>query len=146
MLTEQEAISLQTPIAAVQVLCIRPRIEDSQAGHLIELVRIQAVTRKEARTAVLGKDPLVDKIAQGLLTKIQELQGTDPLYTRIKKEITTKISIKSKEGIYTNTSYNGYFLDQKGLLLYKGRVIVPAQKALTQELLYLYHDNQLAGH
>ena len=57
-----------------------------------------------------------------------------------------KISIKSKEGIYTNTGRDGYFLHQKGLLLYKGRVVVPAQKALTQELLYLYHDDQLAGH
>jgi hypothetical protein len=141
VLTERDAVGLRTPIATVQVLCATPRAEDSEAGHLIKLVKIQAVTRKEARTVVLGEDPLVDETAQGLLTKIHELQGTDPLCTRIRKEITTKISIKSKERI--STSRDGYFLDQKGLLLYKGRVVVPAQKVLTQELLYLYRLLQL---
>jgi hypothetical protein len=90
---------------------VTPRAEDSEASHLIELVRIQAVTRKEARTVVLGEDPLVDETVQGLLNKIYKLQATDPLYIRIKKEITIKISIKSKEGIFINTSRDGYFLD-----------------------------------
>jgi hypothetical protein len=31
-------------------------------------------------------------------------------------------------------------------LKYQNRVVVPAQKALTQELLYLYHDDQFGGH
>ena len=44
------------------------------------------------------------------------------------------------------TSQEGYTLNQQGLLCYKGRAVVPAQKALTQELLYLYHDDQFAGH
>jgi hypothetical protein len=160
-LTEREAVGPWTPIATVQALCATPRAEDSEAGHLLELVRIQAVTRSEARKAVLGENPLVDETAQGLLSKITELQSTDPLCMRIRREISTstdplririrreistKISTKSQEGTSTRNSREGYLLDQIGLLWYKGRVIVPAQKALTQELLYLYHDDQFAGH
>ena len=44
------------------------------------------------------------------------------------------------------TSQEGYTLNKQGLLCYKGRALVPTQKALIQELLYLYHDNQFAGH
>ena len=55
-----------------------PRAEDSEAGHLIKLVRMQAVTRKEARRAVQGENPLVDKTAEGLLDQILLLQGSDP--------------------------------------------------------------------
>jgi hypothetical protein len=147
---EREAVSLWTPIATVQALCAMPRAEDSEAGHLLELVRIQAVTRSKARKAVLGKDPLADETAQRLLSKITKLQSTDPLCIWIRREISikisTKISTKSQEGTSTENSREGYLLDQTGLLWYKGRVIVPAQKALTQELLYLYHDNQFAGH
>lgn len=146
VLTEREAVGLRTPIATVQVLCATPRAEDSEAGHLLELVKIQAVTRKQARQIVLDENPLVDETAQGLLTKIHELQGTDPLCIRIKKDITTKPSTKSKKTTCTNVSRDGYFEDENGLLLYKGKVVIPTQKALIQELLYLYHDDQLAGH
>ena len=76
---EQDAVGLRTPIATVQVLCATPRAEDSKAGHLLELVRIQVVTRREARQAVLSESPLVDKTAQDLLSKITELQRTNPL-------------------------------------------------------------------
>jgi len=49
---DKGAVSLWTPIATVQVLCVLPRAEDSEAGHLLKLVRLQAVTRKEAKKAV----------------------------------------------------------------------------------------------
>jgi hypothetical protein len=51
--TVEGAVGLfsKTPIATVQVLCALPRAEDSEVGHLLELVRLQAVTRKEAKKA-----------------------------------------------------------------------------------------------
>jgi hypothetical protein len=137
LLTDKEAIGpcLRTPVATVQVLIsATPRAEDSEAGHLIELVRLQAVTRKEARKATKGENPLVDETAEGLLDLILQSQGTDPLCTRLKKEL----------GI--NSGREGYFISQGGLLFYKGRIVVPLQKSLIQELLYLYHDDQFSGH
>ncbi len=52
--TGKEAVGLcsKTPIATVQVLCALLRAEDSKAGHLLELVRLQAVTRKDAKNTV----------------------------------------------------------------------------------------------
>ena len=52
--TSKEAVGLcsKTPIATIQVLCVLPRAEDSKASHLLELVRLQAVTRKDAKNAV----------------------------------------------------------------------------------------------
>ena len=89
LLHNKEAVGSQTPIATVQVLCASPRAEDSEAGHLLELVRLQAVTRKEAKAATKGESPLVDKTAEGLLDLILQSQGTDPLCTRLKKELGT---------------------------------------------------------
>jgi hypothetical protein len=87
--TVEEAVGscLRTPIATVQVLCALPRAEDSEAGHLLELVKIQAVTRREAKEATQGESPLVDEIVEGLLNLILKSQGTDPLCTRLKKEL-----------------------------------------------------------
>ena len=82
---EREAVGLRTLIAIVQVLCAMPRVEDNKAGHLLELIRIQAVTRREARKAVLSENPLVDKTALGLLDLILKSQGTDPLCTRLRR-------------------------------------------------------------
>ena len=47
---------------------------------------------------------------------------------------------------YEGTGRKGYTLDQRGLLCYKGKAVVPEQKSLIQELMYLYHDDQFAGH
>ena len=70
LLDSKEAVGPRTPIATVQVLCATPRAEDSEAGHLIELVRLQAVTRKGAKEAAQGESPLVDKTALDLLDLI----------------------------------------------------------------------------
>jgi hypothetical protein len=133
-LNNKEAIGLQTSIATVQVLCASPRAEDSEAGHLLELVRLQAVTRKEAKEATKGESPLVDKTAEGLLDLILQSQGTDPLCIRLRKELDT------------NLGREGYFTGRKGLLFYKGKIVVLFQKSLIQELLYLYYNNQFSGH
>ena len=123
--------------------------EDSKAGHLLKLVRLQAVTRREAKKATQGESPLVTETAPGLLDQILQSQGTDPLCTRLKKELCTTSQnghLSQKSHVNQGTSREGYTLNQQGLLCYKGRAVVPAQKALIQELLYLYHDDQLAGH
>ena len=111
-----------------------PQAEDSKASYLLELVRLQAVTRKEAKRATQGESPLVDKTVEGLLDLILQSQGTDPLCTRLRKELST------------TSGREGYSIGQRGLLYYKERVVVPSQKSLIQELLYLYHDDQFSGH
>jgi len=111
-----------------------PRAEDSEAGHLLELVRAQVVTRRDARKAAQDENPLVDETAEGLLNLILKSQGTDPLCTRLKKELDT------------DSGRKGYSISQGGLLYYKGRIVVPLQKSLLQELLYIYHDDQFSGH
>ena len=70
--TVKEAVGpfSRTPIATVQVLCAMPRAEDSEAGHLLELVRLQAVTRRQAKNAAQGESPLVNQTALGLLDLI----------------------------------------------------------------------------
>ena len=49
--SDEGAVSQWTPIATVQVLCALPMAEDSEAGHLLKLVRLQAITRREAKKA-----------------------------------------------------------------------------------------------
>ena len=50
-----------------------PIAEDSEAGHLLELVRLQTVTRQGARKATQNENPLVNKTATDLLATIREL-------------------------------------------------------------------------
>jgi hypothetical protein len=169
-LDNRDAVGSRTPTRTVQVLCASPRAEDSETGHLIELVRLQAVTRREAKKATRDEDPLSQKTAPGLIDLILKSQGTDPLCIRLKKELRKGLGQEGSsqkptgyEGLrqqpgsdqegssrlkadYEGTGRKGYTLDQKGLLSYQGRAVVPLQKALIQELLYLYHDDQLAGH
>ena len=135
-LDNRDTIGLRTPTATVQVLCALPRAEDKEVGHLLELVRLQATTRREAKIATQEEKPLSEKTAPTLLATIRELQGTDPLCIRLRKEL---LSPKGD-------SRKGYSLDQEGLLFHKERVLVPYQKSLIQELLYLYHDDQFTGH
>ena len=46
--------------------------EDTEAGHLLDVIRIQAVTRQEARKAAQGEHPLGQTV-NGLLAIICEL-------------------------------------------------------------------------
>ena len=48
---KRDAVGLRTPVATAQVFCVLPKAEGSEVGHLLELVRLQAVTRREARKA-----------------------------------------------------------------------------------------------
>ena len=101
---------------------------DDEADHL-QLARMQAVTRKRARSTVWGESPLDEKTTEGLLSQVKKLQGEDPLFLRLRKEC------------HSGKARNSYELSQlDGLLRYKDKVDIPQQKALTQELLYLYHD------
>ena len=104
---------------------------DSKANHLLHLAQIQTITRKEARAATLGENPSECETAEILLAKIQELQQTDPLCRRLRKEISTEISTKSQEGISMTSRQKGYSIGCDGLLFYKGRVVILTQKALT---------------
>ena len=141
--------------------------ENTEAGHLVKLIKIQAITRKGAKMAAWDEHPLAAETAPGLLDLILKFQGTDPLCTRLKKELVIISSqnghlslqgrmsqepisrqsghVTQKGHMSRGVSREGYTLEQ-GLLCYKGRAVVPAQKALIQELLYLYHNDQFAGH
>ena len=55
------------------MFCVLPIAEDSKAGHLLELVRLQAVTRQEARKATQNKNLLADKTVIDLLATIRAL-------------------------------------------------------------------------
>jgi hypothetical protein len=101
-----------------------PRAEDSKAGHLLKLVRLQAVTRREAKKATQEENPLVEKTAPNLTTLILKSQGTNPLCVKLKKELGQ--SGQDHSAPTGQNSREGYTLDQRGLLFYKDRVVVPA--------------------
>ena len=60
---------------------------DSEAGHLLELVRAQTVTKGQARKAAQKKHLFAAESAPGLIDLILKSQGTDPLCYRLKKEL-----------------------------------------------------------
>jgi hypothetical protein len=71
------------------VLAIIARFKsfDSKAGHLLELVQIQAITRGEAKNAAQEEHPFAKEPARGLIDLILKSQGTNPLCCRLKKEL-----------------------------------------------------------
>ena len=102
--------------------------------------------------AAQNEDPLSTETAprSSLLDLIFKHQGTDPLCIQLKKELRQPDSDQSGsrwlKASDEGASLKGYTLDQQGILYYRGRVLVPQQKALIQELLYLYYDDQFTGH
>jgi hypothetical protein len=47
-----------------------PRAEDNKASHLLKLIRIQVVTRQEAKHIAKQENPLVKKTAPNLINLI----------------------------------------------------------------------------
>ena len=127
--------ALSTTIAGFKLL--RADSTDDEASHLIDVVRLQVVTRGQAKMAAQNEDPLSTEAAprSSLLDLIFKYQGTDPLCIQLKKELRqqpdsgqeySRQLTASDEGV----SPKGYTLDQRGILYYRGRVLVPQQKAL----------------
>jgi hypothetical protein len=109
---------------------------------------MQAITRGEAKKAAREKHPFAKKPARGLINLILKSQGTDPLCYKLTKELQLSQKLGSgqegssqRDASYEGTGRQGYTLDQQGLLRYKGKAVVPMQKTLIQELLYLYHND-----
>jgi len=126
--------------------------ENIKADHLVKLIKIQAIIKKETKIAAWNKHPLAAKTAPGLLDLILKSQGINLLCIRLKKELVIILSqnghlslkgrinqepiscqsghVSQKGHMSRGVSREGYALDQLGLLCYKGRAVVPAQKAL----------------
>ena len=79
--------ALSTTIAGFKLL--RADGTDDEAGHLIDVVRLQVVTRVQAKAAAQNEDPLSIETAprSSLLDLIFKHQGTDPLCIQLKKEL-----------------------------------------------------------
>jgi hypothetical protein len=80
--------ALNTTIAGFKLLRADSTIDD-EAGHLIDVVRLQVVTRGQAKEATQNEDPLSTETApkSSLLDLSFQHQGTDPLCIRLKKEL-----------------------------------------------------------
>ena len=79
--------TLSTIIAGFKLL--RADGTDDEAGHLIDVVRLQVVTRGQAKTATQNENPLSTETAlrSSLLDLIFKHQGTDPLCIQLQKEL-----------------------------------------------------------
>ena len=62
---------------------------NNKAGYLIDIVRLQVVTRGQAKTATQNENPLSIETAprSSLLDLIFKHQGTNLLYIQLKKEL-----------------------------------------------------------
>jgi hypothetical protein len=62
-------------------------IGNLEAGHLIEYIKSQSVTRQAAKKAAKAEEPLVQEISLSLVDLIRTSQGIDPLCIKLKKEL-----------------------------------------------------------
>ena len=130
-------VLLQAPTPQLFPDCIS---EGEETDHLLRVLSIQAVTRREARTACHGKsqvksqsDKSEQTISQDLTSLIQKHQPSDPSLERILKDLDAGLARK------------GYHV-KDGLLFREKQIVVPQQRALIDELLYVYYDDDLASH
>ena len=98
--------ALSTTIAGFKLL--RADSTDDKAGHLIDIVRLQVVTRGQAKTAAQNKDPLSTETVprSSLLDLIFKHQGTDPLCIQLKKEL--KLGQGQESSNQKTTGYKGF--------------------------------------
>ena len=107
-----------------------------EADHLLSIVKIQKITRHRAREAARNEVPRQKDVCEGLRQLVAASQRDDPFSRRVLKELATP------EG----TTRAHYSISTDELLLYKRRLYIPQQRSLIHELMYLHHDDSLAGH
>jgi hypothetical protein len=95
------------------------------------------VPRSLARVLV-GSEPAI--VAADLLTEVQQLQQRDALAV---KHIA---DLESEESTRRRSKAQVWRLDERQVLRYKGRVYIPDEPALRQEILFQNHDTHMAGH
>ena len=115
----------------------RQRSDDGALQPLLRVANVQAIIpRSVARDVV--EEPYSD--AQGpLKSLIQELQSKDSWVNRFKDNDgaqTGRLRFPNKD----------WSLGEDNLLRYKGRIYVPEDPALRQEIIAKCHDDPLAGH
>jgi hypothetical protein len=62
-------------------------IGNLEAGHLIEYIKLQLVTKQATKRAAKVEEPLVQEMSLSLVDLIRTSQGTDPLCIKLKKEL-----------------------------------------------------------
>ncbi|KAL4324042.1 hypothetical protein GQ457_11G007640 [Hibiscus cannabinus] len=70
----------------------------------------------------------------GILADIRAASYNDPNILVLKQKI--------REGDVQNSEYT----EQEGLVVFKGRIVIPKELALRSRLLWEYHDSKLGGH
>ena len=113
---------------------VTPQEDEVEADHLIARVSMQTITRRRARQAVLNEAPWQEP-SEGLRQLIAIAQKEDPFYRRVDKDLSKGDSTRPHYGRTGD-----------GILLYKGRMVVPNQRSLVYELIELHHDERSAGH
>ena len=108
--------------------------DEVEADHLIACVLAQTITRRRAQQAAQNEMPRQEP-SEGLRQLVAVAQKEDPFCQRVDKDLSKGDSTRSH---YDRTS--------DGILLYKGRMVVPNQRSLVHELIGLHHDEQSAGH
>ncbi|EED14527.1 gag/polymerase/env polyprotein, putative [Talaromyces stipitatus ATCC 10500] len=118
-------------------------VYDSESGRQVQVcpgplgpscVLTQKVTRQRARQAVLNEAPRQEP-SEGLRQLVAAAQMEDAFYMRVDKDLS--------EGDSTRLHYG---CTSDGVLLYKGRILVPNQRSLVHEILRLHHDEPSARH
>ena len=74
---------------------------------------------------------------EGLRQLVAVAQKEDPFCIRVDKDL--------EKGDSTSTRPQ-YSRTKDGILLYKGRIVVPNQRSLVHKLIELHHDEKSAGH
>jgi hypothetical protein len=114
-------------------------LKDREPDQLLDIVRMQLITRRRAREATQNESPWNDATSE-LKKLVMGAQESDPFTRRVQKELreSAKGDLPSEKKKYS--------ISKEGLLLYKERLYIPEQRSLIYELLQLYHGDPLAGH
>jgi hypothetical protein len=150
---------LGTDIPPEHVLHTEPKLStqpvevgpvDQEAQRNLQLLRLQAITRKDAEKAlsdISQNEPLTDDLL-GLIKKYQE---DDPYCKRVAKQALHQRRQLSDAPVDGSTIVPEVHRPTLGkvedsLLYEAGRVVVPEQTALRHELLRRFHDCPSSGH
>ena len=107
---------------------------NAEADHLLDLVKVQYLTRACSKVAV-HDEQLMQEPSIGLCELVAAVQTEDAFCQQVVKDLKQDPLIRQS-----------YHCTDDGVLLYRGRLVVPNQRSLMHELLRLYHDEPTAGH
>ena len=135
----QERLASNAAMKSQQVTVQSLKVQSERDARDMEWIgRSQIILRRQAHEMARLEQIYAPEVSETRRESILKLQVTDSVTNKIKERVANP---RRKASVSREWS-----LGRSGELLHNQRLFVPAEQAVKQEILHLFHDDPMAGH